>query len=208
MTGQHGVYAFPDLPIGAYELSVNHPGFMIQRARHHQLHLGRAQHTELAQRGDAHRELSTFELSNNLSKTAGRHIIKTAVYYFYAGNYEQKFGPQTNASFAAHAEPGQDQRAGTGRGRCQSRKPGQRRAAVPGIEQHQLPGKLRFEPLPLDAGQFQPAHLGQTDARGGLYLGGKFLETEEVVQISWLPPQLAASAFVLGCPGPILSRSA
>ncbi len=42
MTGQDGVYAFPDLPIGAYELSVNHPGFMIQGARHHQLHLGRA----------------------------------------------------------------------------------------------------------------------------------------------------------------------
>jgi hypothetical protein len=27
MTGQDGVYAFPDLPIGGYELSVSHPGF-------------------------------------------------------------------------------------------------------------------------------------------------------------------------------------
>jgi opacity protein-like surface antigen len=50
-------------------------------------------------RGTGHKELSTFELSDNLSKIAGRHILKTGAYYFYAGNYEQKFGPQTNGGF-------------------------------------------------------------------------------------------------------------
>jgi hypothetical protein len=47
-----------------------------------------------------HKELSTFEWSDNLSKISGRHILKAGGYYFYAGNREQKFSPQTNGGFS------------------------------------------------------------------------------------------------------------
>lgn len=50
-------------------------------------------------RGAGHKELSTFEFSDQITKTAGRHIIKTGAYYSYGGNYEQKFAPQTNGQF-------------------------------------------------------------------------------------------------------------
>ncbi len=56
-------------------------------------------HATLNVRGAGHKELSTFELSDNLAKIAGRHILKAGAYYFYAGNYEQKFAPQTNGGF-------------------------------------------------------------------------------------------------------------
>ncbi len=50
-------------------------------------------------RGAGHKELSTFELSDQVTKTAGRHILKAGGYFFYGGNYEQKFAPQTNGQF-------------------------------------------------------------------------------------------------------------
>ncbi len=47
-----------------------------------------------------HKELFTTEFSDTLSKIAGRHVIKAGIYYMYGGNYEQKFGPQTQGGFS------------------------------------------------------------------------------------------------------------
>lgn len=63
-----------------------------------QINLGSSYSAINISRG-GHKELFTMELSDNLTKIAGRHILKTGIYYFYGGNLEQKFSPQTNGAF-------------------------------------------------------------------------------------------------------------
>ncbi len=47
-----------------------------------------------------HKELFTLEFSDNLTKIAGRHIVKTGAIYAYGGNLEQPFSPNTTGSFS------------------------------------------------------------------------------------------------------------
>ena len=65
----------------------------------------------------------------------------------------------------------------------------------------------RRSPLALFPGQ-PTASRDCPDWPVGLKLGGKLLGPQEVVRTKPLPPRLAASGFVLGRPGPALSRSA
>jgi hypothetical protein len=51
-------------------------------------------------RGAGHKELMTFEWADTVSKVWGRHILKAGGYYFYGGNREQNFAPQTNGGFS------------------------------------------------------------------------------------------------------------
>jgi hypothetical protein len=45
------------------------------------------------------KQLFNLEFSNNVTKVAGRHIIKTGAIYSYGGNRENPTGPNTNGSF-------------------------------------------------------------------------------------------------------------
>jgi len=51
----------------------------------------------VARRG--HKELFTFEFSDNLAYIAGRHSLKFGGYYSYAGNREQKFNPNVSGTY-------------------------------------------------------------------------------------------------------------
>ncbi len=46
------------------------------------------------------KQLFNLEVSNNLTKIAGRHILKTGGIYSYGGNRENPTGPNTNGSYA------------------------------------------------------------------------------------------------------------
>lgn len=46
------------------------------------------------------KDLFNSELSNNVTKISGKHIVKAGVYYNFGGNREQQFNPTTNGSFS------------------------------------------------------------------------------------------------------------
>jgi hypothetical protein len=50
--------------------------------------------------GGGHKELYTIELSDTISKLAGKHVFKAGFYFMNGGNYEQKFAPLTKGGFS------------------------------------------------------------------------------------------------------------